>query len=209
MAFGVALSVKADLGISPISCIPYIYSIPFSLTMGETTIIFNALLILCQIIILRKNYKLFQLLQFPVIFIFGFFIDFTNYLASTMQVSSYWQQFILCLLSCIVLSIGVFLEIKANITYLPGEGVAMALSKTFNINFGKAKIGTDISLVLVGIVSSLLLFKSIVGIREGTIIAAVMVGFFVKTLNKNIQLPNYLRSAEKQIIEPVEIEIND
>ena len=45
MAFGVTFSVKAQIGISPISCVPYIYSLRFPLTIGEFTIIFNTLFI--------------------------------------------------------------------------------------------------------------------------------------------------------------------
>ena len=53
LALGISLSVKADLGVSPISCVPYIYSLVTSLSLGEVTIIFNGLFILMQIALLR------------------------------------------------------------------------------------------------------------------------------------------------------------
>lgn len=180
MAFGVALSVKANLGVSPISCIPYIYSLKFPLTMGEITILFNVLLIFLQMLVLRRKYQLFQLIQFPVVFLFGFFTDFTLHLVAGLAPSNYIWQVVLCLLSCIILAFGVFLEIKAGITYLPGEGLAMAITKTFNKEFGKAKIGVDCSFVITGAISSFILLHQLTGVREGTIIAALLVGYLAR-----------------------------
>ena len=65
-SLGVALITKANLGTSPISSIPYVLSLDFSLTLGQFTIIFSVFLILLQIIILRKNFRLEDLLQIPM-----------------------------------------------------------------------------------------------------------------------------------------------
>jgi uncharacterized membrane protein YczE/cytidylate kinase len=192
MAFGVALSVKADLGVSPISCIPYIYSVEYPLTMGETTIIFNVLLILMQIILLRKKYRLIQLVQLPVVLVFGFFTDLTLYLVSGITVSNYVWQIALCLLSCIVLGFGVFLEVKAKLTYLAGEGLALAISETFNVEFGKAKIGVDSSMVLGGVISSFALLHHLQGVREGTIVAALLVGYMAKLYGRRLSFVDFL-----------------
>ena len=51
MAFGVSLSVRCDLGTTPISSIPYVLSFQYPLSLGTITIIFNVLLILIQILI--------------------------------------------------------------------------------------------------------------------------------------------------------------
>ncbi len=188
MAVGVTLSVKANLGVSPISCIPYVYSLKYPLTLGQTTIIMNVVLILFQIALLRRNYQLFQLIQFPVVFLFGFFIDFTMRLLSWMQPAHYFGQAFICLLGCVVLALGVFFEVKAKLTYLPGEGLAMAITKTFNVEFGKAKIGTDSSMVIIGLISSFVFLYSLEGIREGTVAAAVLVGYIVRFFNSKIKV---------------------
>ena len=65
MAFGVAFSIKAALGTSPISSVPYVTSEISGLTVGQTTIIMNFIFVLIQIAILRRQYDWFQLLQFP------------------------------------------------------------------------------------------------------------------------------------------------
>ncbi len=184
VAFGVALSVKANLGVSPISCVPYIFSQHFPVSMGMTTIVLNVLLILLQILVRRRNYDLIQLVQLPVVLVFGLFTDLTLYLVSGLEVSGYWMQLLLCLLSLVVIAFGVFLEVKAHVTYLPGEGMAMALAETFPVAFGPSKIGVDCSLVVVGVVSSLVLFGGLLGIREGTVLAALAVGALVRVYRK-------------------------
>ena len=74
-------------------------------------------------------------------------------------------------------------------TYLPGEGVAMALNRGFAIEFGKAKIGVDSSLVIVAVISSLMFLGNVQGIREGTVAAALLVGYFVRLYNKALPFP--------------------
>lgn len=71
MALGVAFSIKADLGVSPISSVPYITGYISGLSTGTTTSIMNVLFVVIQILILRKQYDKFQLLQIPASLLFG------------------------------------------------------------------------------------------------------------------------------------------
>ena len=76
-SLGVSMITKADLGTSPISAIPYVLSLNFPWTLGGFTVAFSLVLILLQLIILRKNFKLEHLLQIPISMAFGWFIDLT------------------------------------------------------------------------------------------------------------------------------------
>ena len=198
MAIGVALSIKANLGTSPVSCVPYVYSLAFPMTVGLLSIIVNVLMILLQIVLLRKEYQLIQLVQLPVALIFGFFIDFAMFLLSGLQTSNYIYQWTLCLLSCVIIAFGVFLEVKANVTYLAGEGLSIAISKAFNKEFGKAKVGVDASLVIIGVASSFILLHRLEGIREGTIAAALLVGTIARFYNKNFRFIDSLVCIDKK-----------
>ena len=198
MAIGVALSIKANLGTSPVSCVPYVYSLGFPMTVGLLSIIVNVLMILLQIVLLRKEYQLIQLVQLPVALIFGLFIDFAMFLLSGLQPSNYIYQWTLCLLSCVIIAFGVFLEVKANVTYLAGEGLSIAISKAFNKEFGKAKVGVDASLVIIGVASSFILLHRLEGIREGTIAAALLVGTIARFYNKNFKFIDSLVCIDKK-----------
>lgn len=184
MALGVSLSVKADLGVTPISCVPYIYSLVVPFSLGELTIFMNAIFILLQIAILRKRYRYIQLIQFLAVILLGYFIDFTLYLISGISPTTYLGQLIILLISCAFIALGVFLFVKANITYIPGDGLLVVISKTFKKDFGKVKICFDCSMVIIGIVSSFFFLHKLAGIREGTILAALIVGLLVQLYEK-------------------------
>ena len=180
MAFGVALSVKADLGVSPISCIPYIFSLKHPFSFGETTIVFSILIILLQMIILRRQYQWFQMIQIPVAFVFGYFIDIAMYTLTSLFITEYVEQLFLCMLSCIVLALGIFILIKAKVSYLPGEGLITAIVEVLKKDFGLVKITVDTAMVAIVILSSIILLEGLIGIREGTIMAAFLVGYLLK-----------------------------
>ncbi|OIQ50108.1 Cytidylate kinase [Pseudodesulfovibrio hydrargyri] len=186
MAFGVAFSVKANLGVSPISCIPYVYSLKLDLSLGELTILMNTLFVLAQFLILRKRYTLLHLSQLAAVTVFGFCIDLALYAIDSLSVSTYVWQVLVCLLSCVLIALGVFSLVKAKLTYLPGDGLAVVVSDTFKKEFGKLKVSLDSSMVVIGLASSFVFLHRLEGIREGTVIAALLVGSLVKFYNSRI-----------------------
>lgn len=186
MSFGVSLSVKADLGVSAISCVPYVYSLKLPLTLGEITILLNILFVIAQIAILRKDYKIVQLVQLPAVIVFGYCIDFTMFALSNLKPTSYIEQAALSLSACAVLAFGVFLLLKTRLTYLPLDGLVITISQAYKKEFGKVKISMDSSMVVFGVISSFLLLGNLEGIREGTVAAALLVGGLIKFFNAKI-----------------------
>ena len=76
-ALGVAFTKHGELGVSPISSVANVLSCTKGgFSLGVWLIIWNCILILGQIIILRKKFQLIQLLQIPLSFLFGYFTDF-------------------------------------------------------------------------------------------------------------------------------------
>lgn len=149
MAFGVAFSIKANLGTSPISSVPYAVSLFSPLTVGTATIVMHCVFILIQILILRKRYEWIQLMQLPVAFFFGYLTDFAVLGPAGSELSAYWQQWIVCLIGILLVAVGVSLEVKANVVVLAGEGVVLAICKVVPVKFGYMKVGFDVTLVLV------------------------------------------------------------
>lgn len=78
-----------------------------------------------------------------------------------------------------MLSLGVFFEVNSRSILMPGEGLVVALTLRTKKPFGKLKMYTDLTMVAVVLVISLLYFQGLVGIREGTIIAALFTGRLV------------------------------
>ncbi len=186
-ALGVSLVTKASLGTSPISSIPYVLSLQFDLTLGNFTIIFSILLILLQLVILRKNFKIENLLQIPVSILFGYFIDLTMYLFLWLDPRHYLMSIVVLLIGCFVLGFGVYLEVLADVIMLPGESFVRAIVQTWNTNFGTTKIIFDTSMSVIAGVLSFVFFGKLNGVREGTIIAALLVGFVARILGNKLE----------------------
>ena len=184
MAFGVAFSIKASLGTSPISSVPYVLSLFTPLTVGTATIIMHCFFILMQILILRKNYHFIQLMQLPIAFFFGYLTDFGVWAVRGISYHAYWQQWILCLIGILLVAVGVSLEVKAGVVVLAGEGVVLAICQVLPVKFGYMKVGFDVTLVVIACVLSLVFTHQLQGVREGTVAAAIMVGLIAKQLGK-------------------------
>lgn len=185
MAFGVAFSIKASLGTSPISSVPYVVSLFTPLTVGTATITMHCVFILLQILILRKNYHPIQLMQLPVAFFFGYLTDFGVWAVQGITCNTYWQQWIVCLIGILLVAVGVSFEVKAGVVVLAGEGVVLAICKVLpKVKFGYMKVGFDVTLVVIACILSIVFTGRLQGVREGTVAAALLVGLIAKQLGK-------------------------
>lgn len=184
MAFGVAFSIKASLGTSPISSVPYVVSLFAPLTVGTATIIMHCVFILLQILILRKKYHPIQLMQLPVAFFFGYLTDFGVWAVQGITCNHYLQQWLVCLIGIFLVAMGVSLEVKAGVVVLAGEGVVLAICKVLPVKFGYMKVGFDVTLVAIACVLSFVFTGRLQGVREGTVAAALLVGLIAKQLGK-------------------------
>ena len=185
---GVAITKKGELGVSPVSSIANVMSIRFdSLTIGNWLIVTNVVLIIGQILILGKNFKLFQLLQLPLSFLFGYFTDIGVWMIKSIPVNAYPLRLFCAVFGTAVLALGIVIQIKANIIMNSGEAFVKAISDTYKKDFGTVKVIFDVSFVTISIILSLLFFGGkIVGTREGTVIAAIINGLFIKLYLKLI-----------------------
>ncbi|MBQ8000898.1 MAG: YitT family protein [Ruminococcus sp.] len=182
MGMGVALTKHGELGVSPISSVANVLSIKFTvLSFGTWLTVTNCLLLLGQVILLRRRFKLRQLLQIPLSFLFGYFTDLGLYLAGFIPNDSYIAQLLLVIGGVLVLGFGITLGVIADVILNSGEAFVKALADVLHKEFSNVKIAFDVSWVALSVVLSLLFFDgSLVGTREGTVISAVCTGFAVK-----------------------------
>ena len=185
-SLGVSLITKANLGTSPISSIPYVLSLNFPFTLGNFTIFFSIFLIVLQLIILRKNFKLEHILQIPVSIIFGYFIDLTMILFFWVNPEAYIMKIVYLLIGCLILGVGVYMEVLADVVMLPGESFVRAIVLTWKTNFGITKICFDVSMSVIAAVLSFVFAGRLAGVREGTVIAALLVGFIARLIGKKL-----------------------
>ena len=190
-ALGVAVSKHSNLGVSTISSVPSVASSKFdSVSFGVWSMIWNLILVAMQIVVLRKNFRSIQFLQIPVSFIFGYFIDLGLWMVSPISVNNYLTQILLVITGIIILGFGVSLTFFADVVMNPGEGIVKAVSDQYRLNLGNTKTMVDIICVVSSFILSLSFFgMKLIGIREGTLIAALFTGTIVKFFNRILQKP--------------------
>ena len=179
-AFGIAFITKALLGTSPITSVTYVASMFTPLTMGQWTIIVNLLFVALELLFMtRKELKSdlrMYLLQIPISLCFGTFIDVSMNALSWLDPVAYMSRIGVLLIGCVILSVGIAFEVKAGIAMMSGEYFVRVISLRLKKEFGYVKLGFDITLVIVACLLSLLFMSGIYGVREGTVIAALVVG---------------------------------
>lgn len=182
VALGISFTTKAMLGTSPISSIPYSLSLVLpQLSLGNWTILFNSLLVLLQWILLKKDAKKIELLlQLVFTFIFGYIIDLAMFCISSLNPIHYISKVVVMCFGCIILAFGVYLEVLGNVVMLPGDAFARVVAQITKKEFGTIRMISDITMVIIATIICLAGLHSLVGVREGTVFAALTIGNIVK-----------------------------
>lgn len=182
ISFGVALTTKAGLGTSPISAIPYSLSLIIpGLSMGTWLILFSIALVLIEIILLKgkmpaKSWISQLLISFPV----GWLIDAAMWLLTPFNPEVYLVKVLTVILGCVIIALGAYLCVSASLLVLPGYGFVQVLAQVTGKSFGGVRVISDTTQILIAAVLCLIFLHALVGVREGTIIAAILVGSIVK-----------------------------
>ena len=190
-ALGIALITKALLGTSPITSVTYVLSMFTPMTIGQWTIALNLLFVVLELPLmtrkeLKEDLRMF-LLQIPISLCFGTFIDVCMNLLFWVEPVRYISHILYLLIGCFILAAGITLEVKADIAMMAGEYFVRVISKRFHGEFGYIKLGFDISLVVIACLLSLCFMSGIYGVREGTVIAALVVGPIVHFISSYYQ----------------------
>ena len=179
ISLSIGFITKASLGTPPISSIPYSLSLIFpSLSLGNFTIIYSLLLVFLQLVILGKQADKVSLgLQVVISFVFGYFIDFGMMLLGDFSPEIYWERIVCVLIGCFGLAFGVYLQIVADFTMVPGDGFAYALSvrikrKPYRI----VRVCSDVSMIVIAAIIGYIGMGTTGGVREGTVICALLIG---------------------------------
>lgn len=202
-SFGIAFITKSDLGTSQISSVPYVLSLEFSdYTFGTTTFIFNILFIIIQVIILRRDFHPIQFLQVFANILFSFFIDVSMNWLSFFQPESFIIKLISLFIGCMILALGICIEVAPNVIVVPGEGVVRALAlaiaiKKPKVKFGTIKIYFDITLIILACILSFIFFGELNGVGIGTIISALVVGKFINFINQHFKFLRHIRALTR------------
>ena len=204
MALGVVFSVKSALGVSPVTCLAnVVYQITLTLPgggvdLGICTTAVYCLYILVELLILRRQFKPVMLLQIVASFLFGALVSLATSVMSFLPApESYPMRMLFLLISIPLVALGVMLYLAPNILPTPGEGMSLAISTKTGLSVANCKTIFDCTMVVVSAAVSLIYFHGLVGVREGTVLSALLVGFVMKRMMRVCQAP-LLRFVERE-----------
>ena len=174
MTIGIALSVKSNLGVSPVSSIPYTMTCVWGIEMGVATVIFHVILVILQMLLMRRRFECKNLLQIPVGMVFGAFTTTCNTLAA--------MRLLMCWIATVFVAIGIFFYVPADIMPLAGEGAMLAISTLTGKPFPTVKIAFDVSMVIISLITCLIFLHGLGSVGIGTVIAALLVGIELRMI---------------------------
>lgn len=208
-AFGIALFTRSKLGTGPTSCIPYVVSLKSGLSFGTCTFIFNILLLLGQIILLRKNFPRYQLLQLPVTLLFSILIDGAMKFTTFVNTDIYWIALLYNILGCVFRAVGVSCQVVADVVMLSTEAFVKALSDVSKKEFSWIKLFFDVFMAAVAIALSFLLLGRLESVREGTLIIVLLVGPVSHYFTKKLSFTNYVFENESELVFEPKLKISN
>ena len=194
MTFGVALCVRSNLGSGVISSIPMSFTLAGEAglapgwTIGGYTNVMNVILVVAQILVLRRRFEPIQLFQLVIGFIFGMFLDINMWITSILSYDALTSQIVAQLVGATVLGCAVAAEIRCGSVTMPGEGIQVAVSRVTGRPFPVIKIMIDTLLVVLAVISGFIFFGTWpwVVVGPGTLFAMFYVGFVVKLVNPHL-----------------------
>lgn len=198
LAMGVAFSIKSGLGVSPVSSFPYALSLVFNRDVGLLSTIVFSFFVLLQIVLLRRNFQLKNLFQLAIASLFGFFVTLSNTLITPLSPEGYFAQLALLGISLVLIAIGIIFYLAANVIPQPPEGLVLALQRVTKVPFSKVKVLFDVTSVSLAGILLIFFHGNVVGLREGTVIAALGVGRLIGIFSKWIK-PPVLRFCKSEL----------
>ncbi len=202
---GVGMITKAGLGTSAITSLAYVFSMMFPPSLGNFAFLFNVCMVAAEILILLSHNRIGGtgdwvriLLQIPAAILFASSIDVLIWIMRPVVFTVYWQKVLFLLAGCTVFSLGAAMEVTANVIVLPAEALIKAISEVTAKDFGTVKTIVDCSVCAAAIICSLFHFGKISGVREGTVITALIAGsitrFFLRRLkNRSMHSRDFSR----------------
>lgn len=188
-AVGVGLAINSALGVSPVTSFPYVISLITGIYLGRVVTAVLVVYIVMQIIILRRDYKIINLLQIVFSFIFGYFVDLALFLLRGFRIPTYAGQLLMLCISMILIAAGIVALLETKLVILPAEGLIATIAQKYNGKFHRIKMVMDAILVILGIVLGLIFLGGVFGVREGTVIAAIGTGKIMPYVGKVILPP--------------------
>lgn len=200
LSLGVAVSIKSGLGVSPVTSFPFALSVVLDMDVGLMSTIVFSFYVLLQIPLLRRNFQLKNLFQLVIASMFGFFITLSNTIISPFSPEGYVGQLVFLAVSLVLIALGILFYLAANVIPMPSEGLVLSVQRATKVPFSRVKVLFDVTSVSLAGILLIFFYGNVVGLREGTVLAALGVGKLIGIFSKWLK-PPILRFCKSALVE--------
>ena len=171
------------------------------LSLGFTAVSFGTFmlgwqcfLVLVQIALLRREFRLVDLWQIPISVFFGVCIDTFMALLGPAAPTSYVASWLWLAGGMAVLALGIVMTVVSGTVMNCGEAVVQVVVRKTGARFGTVKVGFDLACAALACLCAFLFVGHLAGVREGTFVCAAFTGVIV---NVYMGLYGKLRDAAR------------
>lgn len=182
-ASGIALMLKAAVGVGAFDAATQSLSLVTGIRIGTIAMILNLSFVAGQWVILKKNFGFTHLLQIPLSILLGTMVNFFYYdFFGTLAVESYILSLIMYIVALVIVSFSTGIVMTIDLVTFPIESLCMSLAETLPFRFGTLRQLFDVLSVVLSLVLTLI-YGLAPSIREGTVIGMLifgpLMGFFI------------------------------
>lgn len=205
VALGISFSVLSNLGVSALNGVQYAFSVKFTrFSFGDFNFALFSLFIFVQLALLRKQFRLADLLQLVANAFLGYMADFFTWGLTSLGIvpETLAMRFVFIALCCIFTAFGVSVEVAANAWMLPAEMTVSAFTRVLGGNFPTNKVIMDCSLLVLTAVLCLAFFGNLLGpagqpiLGWGTLISAFAIGLLMKLTDRLVG--RFVRASKRR-----------
>ena len=195
---GIAMSAMSGLGTTPQATLPYVLSLGLPMTLGFWTLVINTVFIIIQWLLLGRRITTMLALQIPVMILFSVFNDVSMVLLNWLVPINYLESWVFLIVSVVLLSVGTAMAVKADVSFGPADGIVRVIAWMRRSEFGSIKLCFNILMVTLAVESSLIMFHGLDGVREGTVVAMLLIGPPVRMLTRWMHAEPEIRNDSDQ-----------
>ncbi|MEC6748144.1 hypothetical protein VXN63_06275 [Marinilactibacillus sp. XAAS-LB27] len=186
VSLSASMTIKAAIGLSPWDAIAQSLSHISMIKVGTIGMMLNISCVFGQLVLLRKEFPIRQLLQIPASVLIGVLVNFFYYtIFDTLVLPNYLMSTLLFFLGTFLAAFAVSMVMVVNVVTFPLEAFCMAVALKVGTRFSVIRQSVDILAVILTL--SLTFTVDIpLTVREGTIIGmlifAPLLGIIIKRL---------------------------
>lgn len=191
MAVGVTLTIKANVGVDPYDVFTLNASLASGLTLGTVYLLLDLTFLTIQILILKKDFKLFMMLQLILSFLIAPSIDLFNLvILKDFAIDNLFGQSIIFFIGMNLMAISMAVFVKINEIAGPFQMLINLLNDRTKYSAGTWTGVVYVILLLIGLLIGAVFGVNAHAVGVGTVVMALGVGPLIDWYLKKLQKEN-------------------